>query len=291
MRVATRRQRAAWRVFGRRSGRPGPSATGTGCGRSPRASGPCATSTSCSRRSTPTGRTCRSPSGARWSRCSATGGPPRRCPCPAHPRAGLGPDTSAGSTTTATSSGRRAPRSSRSGRPSRIASATPRHRASGPPTSRSAATSPSCAGPTSRRCMNSGSPGSGCATRSSSCARRSSRKSTPLLARVTALQDHLGLMNDADVAASMARTFLVEHAGDLSALESAAIGRYLISREKEVARLRRTIAVAVAGRGRDRVPAGARAGRLDPLTAGRLDRQSRQPCARLGSRSRQPAPT
>lgn len=70
---------------------------------------------------------------------------------------------------------------------------------------------------------------------------------TPLLARVTALQDHLGLMNDADVAAGMARTFLVEHAGDLSTLESAAIGRYLISREKEVARLRRTIAVPWRG--------------------------------------------
>ncbi len=70
---------------------------------------------------------------------------------------------------------------------------------------------------------------------------------TPLLARVTALQDHLGLMNDADVASSMARTFLVEHAGELSALESAAIGRYLISREKEVARLRRTIAVPWRG--------------------------------------------
>ena len=63
----------------------------------------------------------------------------------------------------------------------------------------------------------------------------------PLIARVTALQDHLGLMNDADVSASMARTFLVEHAGDLSPLESAAIGRYLVSREREVARLRRTI--------------------------------------------------
>ncbi len=63
----------------------------------------------------------------------------------------------------------------------------------------------------------------------------------PLIARVTALQDHLGLMNDADVSASMARTFLVEHAGDLSGLESAAIGRYLISREREVARLRRSI--------------------------------------------------
>jgi CHAD domain-containing protein len=63
----------------------------------------------------------------------------------------------------------------------------------------------------------------------------------PLIARVTVLQDHLGLMNDADVSASMARTFLVEHAGELSGLESAAIGRYLVSREREVARLRRTI--------------------------------------------------
>jgi CHAD domain-containing protein len=65
--------------------------------------------------------------------------------------------------------------------------------------------------------------------------------SAPLIARVTALQDHLGLMNDADVAGSMARTFLVEHAGELSALESAAIGRYLVSREREVARLRRSV--------------------------------------------------
>ena len=63
----------------------------------------------------------------------------------------------------------------------------------------------------------------------------------PLIARVTTLQDHLGLMNDANVSASMARTFLVEHAGDLSPLESASIGRYLVSREREVARLRRTI--------------------------------------------------
>jgi CHAD domain-containing protein len=63
----------------------------------------------------------------------------------------------------------------------------------------------------------------------------------PLIARVTALQDHLGLMNDANVSASMARTFLVEHAGELSPLEGAAIGRYLVSREREVARLRRTI--------------------------------------------------
>jgi CHAD domain-containing protein len=71
--------------------------------------------------------------------------------------------------------------------------------------------------------------------------------SAPLIARVTALQDHLGLMNDADVSASMARTFLVEHAGELSALEGAAIGRYLVSREREVARLRRSIGVPWRG--------------------------------------------
>ena len=39
-------------------------------------------------------------------------------------------------------------------------------------------------------------------------------ESAPLIARVTALQDHLGLMHDADVSASMARAFLVEHAGE-----------------------------------------------------------------------------
>jgi CHAD domain-containing protein len=71
--------------------------------------------------------------------------------------------------------------------------------------------------------------------------------SAPLIAKVTALQDHLGLMNDADVAASMARTFLVEHAGDLSPLEGAAIGRYLVSREREVARLRRSVGPAWRG--------------------------------------------
>ena len=65
--------------------------------------------------------------------------------------------------------------------------------------------------------------------------------SAPLIARVTALQDHLGELNDADVTAHMARSFLVENAGSLSPLESAAIARYLVSREREVARLRRTV--------------------------------------------------
>ena len=89
----------------------------------------------------------------------------------------------------------------------------------------------------------------------------------PLIARVTALQDHLGLMNDADVTASMTRTFLVEHAGDLSAHESAAIGRYLVDREKEVARLRRTIGATwrgVAGIRFRRTLGRVVAGPLDP---------------------------
>ena len=63
----------------------------------------------------------------------------------------------------------------------------------------------------------------------------------PLLARVTALQDHLGLLNDADVAAGRARAFLTEHGGGLTADEVEAIGRYVVDREAEVARLRRTI--------------------------------------------------
>ncbi len=59
--------------------------------------------------------------------------------------------------------------------------------------------------------------------------------------KVVALQDHLGWLHDADVAAHLARAFLVEHAGSLSEAESAAIGRYLVDRERELARLRRTV--------------------------------------------------
>jgi len=65
----------------------------------------------------------------------------------------------------------------------------------------------------------------------------------PLIEKVTDLQDQLGLMNDADVAGAMARTFLVEHSSQLTPLESAAIGRYLVDREREVTRLRRMIGV------------------------------------------------
>ena len=85
----------------------------------------------------------------------------------------------------------------------------------------------------------------------------------PLIAKVTALQDHVGLMHDADLTASLARTFLLEHGTNLSTLESAAIGRYLVDRERETARLRRTIGMpwrSLAGpgfrRGLGRVVAG-----------------------------------
>jgi CHAD domain-containing protein len=60
-----------------------------------------------------------------------------------------------------------------------------------------------------------------------------------LLARVVALQDHLGLLHDADVATKLARDLLVARSGDLSKVETEAIGSYLHSREREVARRRR----------------------------------------------------
>ncbi len=67
------------------------------------------------------------------------------------------------------------------------------------------------------------------------------RDAGPVIEKVVALQDHLGWLHDADVAANLARTFLVDHAGTLGEAESAAIGRYLVDRERELARLRRTV--------------------------------------------------
>ncbi len=67
------------------------------------------------------------------------------------------------------------------------------------------------------------------------------RDAGPVIEKIVALQDHLGWLHDADVAAALARQYLVEHAGDLTELESAAIGRYLVDRERELARLRRTV--------------------------------------------------
>ena len=71
-----------------------------------------------------------------------------------------------------------------------------------------------------------------------------------LIGRVVALQDHLGAMNDAEIGAHMARAYLVEHAGELTDAQSSAISRYLVTREREVARLKRTVGVpwrSVAG--------------------------------------------
>lgn len=67
------------------------------------------------------------------------------------------------------------------------------------------------------------------------------REAGPVIEKVVALQDHLGWLHDADVAATLARAYLVEHAGELTEAESAAIGRYLVDRERELARLRRTV--------------------------------------------------
>lgn len=73
------------------------------------------------------------------------------------------------------------------------------------------------------------------------------REAGSVIEKIVALQDHLGWLHDADVAAGLARTFLVEHAGQLSEAESAAIGRYLVDRERELARLRRSVGPAWRG--------------------------------------------
>jgi CHAD domain-containing protein len=62
-----------------------------------------------------------------------------------------------------------------------------------------------------------------------------------LLARVVAIQDHLGCLHDADVAAKLARDVLVARAGELSRPEADAIGAYMHANERELARRRRTL--------------------------------------------------
>jgi CHAD domain-containing protein len=61
-----------------------------------------------------------------------------------------------------------------------------------------------------------------------------------LLVRLVALQDHLGALNDAAVAAIGVRRFLEDRHAQLAALEQAEIAAYLADREREIARLRRT---------------------------------------------------
>jgi len=71
-----------------------------------------------------------------------------------------------------------------------------------------------------------------------------------LIPRVVALQDHLGWLHDADVTIALTRQFLVANAGTLSREQTQAIGSYLALEERELARLRRTMGVpwrAVSG--------------------------------------------
>jgi CHAD domain-containing protein len=61
-----------------------------------------------------------------------------------------------------------------------------------------------------------------------------------LIRTVTEMQDHLGLMNDAWVAASVTREWLNANTPRLPAASREAIGLYLDTREAEVDRLRRS---------------------------------------------------
>jgi CHAD domain-containing protein len=62
----------------------------------------------------------------------------------------------------------------------------------------------------------------------------------PLIQAVTDMQDHLGLLNDADVAATIARDFLATRAAELSAAERSAVGGFVVAQDRELRRLRRT---------------------------------------------------
>jgi CHAD domain-containing protein len=61
-----------------------------------------------------------------------------------------------------------------------------------------------------------------------------------LIERVTEMQDHLGLLNDADIAAHLAREWLTTRGPRLSEPTRQAVVHFLASREAEVRRLRRS---------------------------------------------------
>jgi CHAD domain-containing protein len=61
-----------------------------------------------------------------------------------------------------------------------------------------------------------------------------------LIERVTAMQDHLGLLNDADVAARLARDWLTARGPRLTEASRQAVVQFLDSREAQVRRLRRS---------------------------------------------------
>ncbi len=62
-----------------------------------------------------------------------------------------------------------------------------------------------------------------------------------LVPRVVALQDHLGWLHDADVTIALTRQFLVANASRLGLDETEVIAAYLRGRERELEHLRRTI--------------------------------------------------
>jgi CHAD domain-containing protein len=64
--------------------------------------------------------------------------------------------------------------------------------------------------------------------------------SRTLISQITEMQDHLGEMNDADVAATTTRAWLNLNAPQLPATSRDAVGLYLDAREAEVERLRRS---------------------------------------------------
>ncbi len=64
--------------------------------------------------------------------------------------------------------------------------------------------------------------------------------SRKLIAQITEMQDHLGLLNDADFAAGTTRDWLNLHAPQLPARSREAVGLYLDSREADVEDLRRS---------------------------------------------------
>jgi CHAD domain-containing protein len=62
----------------------------------------------------------------------------------------------------------------------------------------------------------------------------------PLVAEITKLQDHIGALNDSQIAAETTRAWLIEAAGGLTPAEKRAAAAYLTSAERDVVRLTRT---------------------------------------------------
>ena len=60
------------------------------------------------------------------------------------------------------------------------------------------------------------------------------------IAELTALQDHLGLLNDAQLAATFTREWLLENAAEIPATTRKSIAGYLTASERDQARLRRS---------------------------------------------------